>query len=230
MSAARDEILGRIRGALGRGAPRTGTGEIARRLAVGGPHPIPARARGMPDELVARFIAMAEEASASVARVAAYDDVPGAVAVRVSALGLPPRVVCAPGPPFDGLAWAIAGLAVRFGAAVAEDVASVTGALAGIAETGSLMVRSGATRPNSRPASPNTLHFLPEAHIAVVARSAIVGSYEDAWARAGEEFDPLPPRAVTLITGPSRSSDIERTLAIGVHGPRTLHILVVDGA
>jgi L-lactate dehydrogenase complex protein LldG len=230
MSAARDEILGRVRAAFGSRAASPAAKEVGRRLADGAPHVIPARARGAADELVARFIAMAGEVSASVARVEGYGDVPGAVARQISALGLARAIVCAPGPPFEGLAWADSGLAVRFGPAAPDDAVSVTGALAGVAETGSLMVRSGATRPNSLPASPNTLHFLPEVHIAVLARSAIVGAYEDAWARARAEFEPAPPRIVTLITGPSRSSDIERTVAIGVHGPRRLHILVVDGA
>jgi L-lactate dehydrogenase complex protein LldG len=230
MSAARDEILGRVRGAVDRRAAPAAADEVARRLADRAPHPIPARARGAVDELVARFIAMAEEVSATVARLDGYAAVPGAVARQISVHGLAPRLVCAPGPPFDGLAWADAGLAVRFGRAAPDDAVSVTGALAGIAETGTLMVRSGATRPNALPASPNTLHFLPEVHIAVLARSAIAGAYEDAWARARAEFEPAPPRIVTLITGPSRSSDIERTVAIGVHGPRRLHILVVDGA
>ena len=85
---------------------------------------------------------------------------------------------------------------------------------------------------HSGPEVANLLHFLPETHIAVLAAAQIVGAYEDAWARlraAVAETGGVMPRAVTLITGPSRTADIERTPQIGVHGPRKLHIVVVDG-
>jgi len=57
----------------------------------------------------------------------------------------------------------------------------------------------------------------------------IVGGYEDAWGhvRGNGETGIALPRTVTLITGPSRSSDIERTVTIGVHGPKRLHIVLV---
>ena len=62
---------------------------------------------------------------------------------------------------------------------------------------------------------------------AVLPAAAIVGGYEDAWTRLNLQMQTLP-RSVTLITGPSRSSDIERQLQIGVHGPRRLHIVLCD--
>ncbi|MCU0890024.1 MAG: lactate utilization protein, partial [Rubritepida sp.] len=59
----------------------------------------------------------------------------------------------------------------------------------------------------------------------------IVGAYEEAWdmlrAERGTER-PLMPRNVMFVTGPSRSADIEQTLELGAHGPRRLHILLVD--
>ena len=97
---------------------------------------------------------------------------------------------------------------------------SITGTVAGIAETGTLMVRSG-------PDVANALHFLTDTHVAVVDAARIVGAYEDAFALLRAGGSPMP-RNVTLITGPSRSSDIERILQIGVHGPRTLHVVVCD--
>ena len=103
----------------------------------------------------------------------------------------------------------------------ASNTVGITPAFAGIAETGTLLVHSG-------PRNPNQLHFLPETHIAVLWTKAIVGSYEEAWNRIVNRFKTLP-RNVTLITGPSRSSDIERQLQIGVHGPHRLHIVLYDG-
>jgi L-lactate dehydrogenase complex protein LldG len=88
------------------------------------------------------------------------------------------------------------------------------------------MVRSSA-------ATPQTLHFMPPNHIAILRAADIVGSYETAWnklrARMKAEGEEFPPRTVTLITGPSRTSDIEKTSYVGIHGPHRLHIILVDG-
>ena len=90
---------------------------------------------------------------------------------------------------------------------------------AGVAETGTLAMLSGPERPV-------TLNFLPEAHIALVGTRDLVGAYEDMWARVREAGE--TPRAVNLITGPSRSADIGQELRMGAHGPRRLHIVLVD--
>ncbi len=207
--AARQEILARIR--------------RANQNAVAPPparHPIPARARGDAAELRDRFIAMALEAAASVDRVASPGDAPRAVAAFLDRQGLPRAAVLAPDPALRAIAWA-AEIDISDVSVEASDAVAITAAFAGIAETGSLMVHSG-------PMSPNRFHFLPETHVAVLSNDAIVGGYEDAWARLVGRFETLP-RSVTLITGPSRSSDIERQLQIGVHGPRRLHIVLCDG-
>ena len=117
------------------------------------------------------------------------------------------------------------GLSIRKGAATGDDLVSVTPTVAGVAETGSLMV-------SATPGTPYSLNFLPETHIAVLHADRIVGGYEDAWAkvRRRQETGSALPRTVTLITGPSRSSDIERTVTIGVHGPKRLHIVLVGNA
>src|SRR3546814_21166695 len=105
-----------------------------------------------------------------------------------------------------------------------QDVVSVTAAFAGIAETGKRMLHSGPERPT-------TLNFLPDTHIVVLRAGQVVGPYEDAWARlrqarrdAGRDF----PRTVNLITGPSRTADIEQTVQLGAHGPRRLHIVIIE--
>ena len=97
----------------------------------------------------------------------------------------------------------------------------VTGAVCGVAETGTLILTSG-------PDSPTTLNLLPDTHIVVLSTDSIVGSYEDGWdlLRARGEL----PRTVNMITGPSRTGDIEQTIQLGAHGPRRLHILLVDEA
>ena len=94
----------------------------------------------------------------------------------------------------------------------------------GVAETGTLVMASG-------PDNPTTLNFLPDTHIVVVDAKDIAGDYETVWARVREKFgiDALP-RAINMITGPSRSADIAQILILGAHGPRRLHVLVVGEA
>ena len=66
---------------------------------------------------------------------------------------------------------------------------------------------------------------------AMVEAKDIAGDYETLWRRLREKFgDGLMPRAVNLITGPSRSADIKQTLILGAHGPRRLHVMVVGEA
>ncbi len=82
----------------------------------------------------------------------------------------------------------------------------------------------------SGPERPTTLNFLPETHIVLLTADQVVGGMEEAWAKLRERYGRgVMPRTVNLITGPSRSADIEQTLQMGAHGPRRLHIILVDG-
>jgi L-lactate dehydrogenase complex protein LldG len=95
-----------------------------------------------------------------------------------------------------------------------------------VAETGTLFFPSDPVRPA-------TLNLLPDTEIVLLRTSAIVGAYEEAWDRLrAERRDPMTggwmPRNLMLVTGPSRSADIEQTLELGAHGPRRLHILLVE--
>jgi L-lactate dehydrogenase complex protein LldG len=110
-------------------------------------------------------------------------------------------------------------LSVRAGRAEGSEQVSLTHAFAGIAETGTLLLRSG-------PDAPTTLNFLPDTNIVLIEAGRIVGAYEEAWALL-RQAGPIP-RTVNFITGPSRSADIEQTLQLGAHGPRRLHILLID--
>jgi L-lactate dehydrogenase complex protein LldG len=229
MSGDRERVLGALRRGLGRG--RDAAADAAAGAAVDarlGGHqrgPIPARSNLDPARQVALFEAMAREQAATVVRVARHDAVPAAVADYLKASNLPPRVRLAPDPDLTALAWdAQPLLEIASGRAAAADPVSLTGAFAGIAETGTLMLRSG-------PRHPTTLNFLPEAHIVVLRATDVVGPYEDAWdrLRAAEGAGGMP-RTVNFITGPSRTADIEQTIQLGAHGPRRLHIILVGAA
>jgi L-lactate dehydrogenase complex protein LldG len=80
----------------------------------------------------------------------------------------------------------------------------------------------------SGPEHPTTLNMMPDTHIVVLRADQVVGSYEDGW-DAVRRRDKEMPRTVNFITGPSRTGDIEQTLQLGAHGPRRLHILLIDG-
>ncbi len=220
--SARDDILARIRTAL----HRTGNEGAPPAPEYANARIVPARGQGDEALLEGRFIAMAEEAAATVERVRSMEEVAAAVADLVEREKLPGALAVAPDTALDRCGWERqAALSIRRGRSFGDDPVSVTTAVAGVAETGSLMVVSG-------PATPYTLNFLPDVHIVVLDAKNIVGAYEDAWAkmRPRGEAGAALPRTVTLITGPSRSSDIERTVTIGVHGPRRLHILLVGHA
>jgi L-lactate dehydrogenase complex protein LldG len=111
-------------------------------------------------------------------------------------------------------------LDIREGRAQATDAVSMQHGFAGIAETGTLMLPSAPERPVS-------LNLLADTEIMVLRASAIVGAYEEAWDKLRAEVGDMP-RNVMLITGPSRSADIEQTLELGAHGPGRLHIVLVE--
>ncbi len=132
-----------------------------------------------------------------------------------------------PDPALDAIPWGERPLLqIRRGKAEPGDQVSLTPAFAGIAETGTLMLVSGA-------ATPSTLNFLPDTHIVVLRADQVVPTYEEGWTAAraaGEPGGKFMPRTVNFITGPSRTGDIEQRMILGAHGPRRLHIVLVDGA
>ncbi len=222
---SRNTILNGLRAAL-----RVRPGDAGREAAVDDRlrgarpgHIVPARARGRSAaERVAAFVELADASGATVERVPGTDAVPGAVADYLTHNNLPARVRLAPAPWLNDLPWAEHPLLdVSTGAARADDPASVTPCFAAIAETGTLMLLSG-------PDSPTTLNFLPETHIVVVRASEVVGPFEEAIIRLRGRGADYMPRAVNFITGPSRTADIEQTMYMGAHGPKRLHIVIVD--
>jgi L-lactate dehydrogenase complex protein LldG len=224
MSDAREQILGGIRAGLGRG--RLGEAEreaLDARLAAHPRNLVPARAAALdPADQVALFVAMAEEVDATIARVASASEVPAAVADYLSTQNLPARLVIAPDPQLDDVPWSERPLLeLRQGMAENSDAAGLTGCFAAIAETGTLMLVSG-------PESPTRNNFLPDTHIAVLRASQVVAAYEDGWERLRQRG--AMPRTVNFITGPSRTGDIEQRLVLGAHGPRRLHIVLIDDA
>lgn len=217
MNDSRADILNRIRQRLGRTAENAAAGRagIAAVLARRAQGPRPALA-GDP---VARLCSRAEALASTVEVVARIGEAPAAVARYLAAHGLPPAAVA--WPQLAGLDWAGAGLQVACRAASADDLVGITGVFCAVAETGTLVVLSGAGTPAST-------SLLPETHIAIVPAARIVPGMEEAFERIRAECGELP-RAVNFISGPSRTGDIEQTLVLGAHGPYRVHIVVVSG-
>jgi L-lactate dehydrogenase complex protein LldG len=221
LSDARGRVLARVRTALGpRDGEAAGRARAEAYLAAHAQGPRPS----MPADLVSRFMQRATDMESTVERVESVDVIPMHVARYLDALKLAPGLeaqsragVC--WPEFAALGWAGAGLAVEARPTLGDDRLGITGAFCGIAETGTLVILSGAVTPTA-----TTL--LAETHVAVLRAGRIVAGMEEAFALIAREHGRLP-RAVNLISGPSRTGDIEQTIVVGAHGPFRVHILVV---
>jgi L-lactate dehydrogenase complex protein LldG len=220
--ASRDAVLERVRRALG----KTGPGDQARADAQAyvsahahGPRP------AMPADLVQRFVDRATDMASTVERIGSASEIPPAVARYLGALKLPPSLamqesrsgVC--WPEFGGLDWKSAGLEIEARPTVGDDRIGITGTFCAIAETGTLVLITGEPWPVATA-------LLPDTHFAVVRADRIVSGMEEAFALVRAER-PTMPRAINMVSGPSRTGDIEQTIVLGAHGPYRVHILVL---
>jgi Uncharacterized conserved protein len=215
--SARAAILAQIRARQGRPAAQhdleAADAEVDIGRHVRGPQPTIA-------DRIAGFTTQALALQTSVARVASAQDVPSAVAayLREQALGVQ-------GVAWETLAdlpWVDAGVTLEFRPPRDEDKLGITGCFCAVAETGSLVLASS-------PATPSSTHLLPQTHIAIVPASRIVAALEDAYALLRAELGELP-RALSTVSGPSRTGDIEQTIVLGAHGPYRVHVVIVDAA
>lgn len=207
MSGSRERVLAQIRNSLGRTAPVSGN---VAPLAGSGPRP------AVEGDAVARFASKMLEKSATLAQLGTLADVGGEVDRFLRAQGAS-RQLCV-SPALAGIDWP-ADLDIQYRAAVREDQTSVTPCFAAVAESGGIVTLSG-------PGTPSTLNFVPDNHIVIVHAAQVVRHFEDAWAR-WRATGLAMPRTLNIISGPSRTADIEQTIQLGAHGPRRLHILLV---
>jgi L-lactate dehydrogenase complex protein LldG len=223
MSPARDSVLDRVRKALGkreRDVAGLAVAEATIAAHVQGPRPSPAGDR------IARFMQRARDMESSVERLAERAAIPAAVARYLDGLRLAGTLAAPKSgagvcwPEFATLDWAGAGLEVEARPTTGDDRLGITGVFCAIAETGTMVLLSGADAPTASA-------LLPDTHVAVVPAGRIVDGMEDAFALIRRERGALP-RAVNMISGPSRTGDIEQTIVLGAHGPFRVHILVVD--
>ena len=222
--SARDEVLSSIRrslGVTGTEAPRVAA--VGERMARAPRGIIPQRGQVTGEARVKLFREQAEMVHATCAEVSHANEIPGEAARYLRDNNLPAVLRMGADARFAAMNWSATALAVTCGPSEGDDLNSVSYAFAGIAETGTLMLTAGADNPT-------TLNFLPDNHIAVIDEADIDGDYESAFARLRARYGKgQMPRVANLVTGPSRSGDIEQKLLLGAHGPRRLHIVIVRG-
>jgi len=213
--SARERVLARIRQKQAKPAAPD-AGELAGVRAHLAAHPRNAAPRDA-WEPGTRFRERAASLASSVDEAGSWSEVPTRIAAYLAARELPARAVC--WRELLELDWRGSGIEVEARGARGDDLVGITGACCAIAETGTLVTLSG-------PDSPPSVSLLPESHVAILRESRIVRTMEDAWTLIRREHRVLP-RAVTFISGPSRTADIEQTVTLGAHGPYRVHIVLV---
>ena len=220
---ARPAVLSRIRTALGvRPNDPERQAVVDDRLKRHPRGTIPARALVDREALLQLFDAMLAGQGAEVTRAATPEEAVRAIADGLRAHDLPLCLRMGDDALLQSLPWDAVALEQRFGPAEAQDRAAVSRAMTAAAETGTLFLVSGADNPT-------TLAFLPESHTILIRADDIVGCYEEAFDRLRAIYGAgTLPRTVNLISGPSRTADIEQTIVRGAHGPKRLHVVMLD--
>lgn len=213
---ARDSILARIRAQSQRSGGTTEAELAAARgvIAARSRGPLPSFAQHEP---VAHFIEECDRLKTTLAEVHSLNDVPAAIAHYLQREQLALSV--AGWPEFAALDWLSAGVQFNERPANQDDLTGVTGCFCAIGETGTLLLLGARN-------TPKVTALLPETHIAIVKKSRIVPTMEDAFQLLRDEIGE-PPRATFFVSGPSRTADIEQTIVIGAHGPYRVHVILV---
>ena len=215
MTDARESILARIRHTL-HGDDKTHNDvavEAPLRQPSCGPQP------GWEEEDLSRFVNKLKSVAGTISRVSSEDEIVPTITAYLQQYDIPLNIVSARSELLNKLAWP-SDFTVEQRKATGMDVTVLTEAYAGVAETGSLVLLSGAD-------SPTSLNFLPDNYLCILRRERLAKHIEDVWQRLREERKGLP-RAINFITGPSRTADVEQTIQLGAHGPRRLHVILLE--
>lgn len=213
----RAAILGAIKSA--RKAPVPSAETIAAEAAQLVAHPAAIQPEFHGATLLERFVAKAtsDRVTATVHTVATMAGVPAAVSDYLTGKGQSNRLSVQTCAAFDSLDWS----AFQHTSRLDQDGGcAVTLAEYGIAETGSVVFRSGAD-------SPILINFLPLYHVVVLQTARLIGFTEDLWPLLGGADAPQS-RTLTIVTGTSGTADIEARNVRGAHGPKHMHIVIVS--
>jgi L-lactate utilization protein LutC len=215
MSEARAEILGKIRDQLARTRlPATLERPSATHLQ-----------QGPPGERAARFQTILRQVGGQVERVSDLEAAAACLRELLAEVGAS-RLLVSDAPEARALAARLPAGVLRLppdaprSELLAAD-AGLSSAQWGVAETGTLVLESA--RERHRLAS-----LLPPVHVALLRESGLLGTLGEALERIRAPSGAPASRTITLITGPSRTADIELELVVGVHGPKALHVLLLE--
>ena len=168
-------------------------------------------------DAAAHFIARAKASVAQVHEIPNLQDAPALIWSILARSNAPRRLHIPAVSPLSELPWReTPGLEISSQPPSGEDSA-LSFVDYGIAETGTLAFSSG-TR------SASSWHFRPGREFALLSRASIVPRLEDVIRLVRVEQS--MPATLNLVTGPSRTADIEQTIELGAHGPRELHIVI----
>jgi L-lactate dehydrogenase complex protein LldG len=221
-TAARDAIFAKIRTSLG-AKPGDGRQAVTEaRITAHARHLTPARALQSPQALREHFTSYLTTGQATVVDVPTLDALPTAIAAYLRDHNKPPRIRMGADARLAALPWdREPGVERISGRAMPLDEVSLSFAVAAAAETGTLVLASGADNPV-------TLNYLPETHMVVLDASTLVGPYEDAFNLVRAKFGVgVMPRTLNFVSGPSRTSDIGGKTVMGAHGPRYLAVFII---
>jgi len=169
-----------------------------------------------------QFVRLAKSLGCGFSFIERIEEAPRVVAALLSGQSLSHDIWLSDDETLAQLQWQEAGLALHADRSrdALDGVVAVTGAVAGLAETGAVVVASSMRHPFA-------LGLLPDVHVVVLSADRVVAGMEDVWPLIRQAGGNRLPRAVSLVGGPSRTGDIEATLVMGAHGPRALHIVLV---
>lgn len=195
--SARDDILTALR--KGGGTRRGGTGYAPPQF----------------ESLADTFTVNAKRSYATVHELASEDDIPAVIAAILTGANARMRLNLPEASPLRSLNWSAMPLLEVSALPPSGEDSALSEADCAIAETGTLAFFSGRSRPSS-------WHFLPGREIVLVRHSRLVGTLEEVLGKLSEM-----PATLNLVTGPSRTGDIEQTMERGAHGPRDVQILLL---
>ena len=217
MSDARTAILTAVRRSLTGGEQRSNAARAAAEERIQS-----ARVQVQPTvtgDLLERYCDKHVAVHGTFDRLTGTTGIIGALDHYLQKHGLIRQLVSGAGPILDDLDWPD-GWQVEWRPAGTLDRIVISEAFAGIAETGTLVFLR-------TPQTPTSHLFLAEDHLVVLDISRIIRYQEEIWQRLRSEH-PIFPRTVNLITGPSKTGDVEQTMEYGAHGPRRIHVFLVD--
>ena len=222
--SGREAILSRIRKSLSvNESNENRRAQVKERLFSSPIGIIPQRGQLERDAKCELFVEKAKNVQTTVDIINSYNEIPNVVAKYLRDNNLPSILQMGENERLATVPWNnTPHLQIKKYIATNADAVSITHALSGVAETGTVILESGRENPTGN-------NFLPQAHIVVIDVNTIDGDFESTWSTMRKIYGKGKlPRTVNMITGPSRSGDIEQTLLLGAHGPRALHFIVVN--